>query len=140
MMQIKELQRKLDFAVIFVTHDMSLVGRYADRMAIMYAGQTVEVASTREVFDNPQHPYTKGLLQAYPSIYGPKEELKGIPGRPPDLRFAQTGCRFQPRCAAAMARCSEQQPEMYSPRGNDSVRCFLYEKEVVSNEQLSTTP
>lgn len=140
MMQIKELQKKLNFAVIFVTHDMALVGRYADRMAIMYAGQIVEMASTREVFDHPQHPYTRGLLQAYPSIYGPKEELKGIPGRPPDLRFPQVGCRFRPRCPEAMAKCLQHQPEMYSPRGDDSVRCFLYETEVVSNERLSAAP
>src|SRR5207302_10444450 len=105
MMQVKELQRELGFAVIFVTHDMSLVRRYSDRIAIMYAGQLVELAATREVLDAPKHPYTPGLLSAYPSIYGPKEELKGIPGRPPDLRYPPSGCRFHPRCPHVMNVC-----------------------------------
>ncbi len=136
MIQLKELQRKLGFAVIFVTHDMSLVGRYADRMAIMYAGQMVELASTREVFDDPKHPYTQGLLRAYPSVRGPKQELKGIPGRPPDLRFPPQGCRFNPRCPHVMPVCTQDPPDLYSPRGEDAVRCFLYGPAVTENEPL----
>ncbi|HZT97448.1 MAG TPA: ABC transporter ATP-binding protein, partial [Chloroflexota bacterium] len=134
MVQLKELQQQLHFAVIFVTHDMSLVSRYADRMAIMYAGQLVEVATTRDVFDRPQHPYTQGLLEAYPSIHGPRRELKGIPGRPPDLRFPPSGCRFAPRCPKMMPVCSQQQPGISSPRGDDLVRCFLYERDGVPGE------
>jgi peptide/nickel transport system ATP-binding protein len=126
MMLIKDLQKMAHFAVIFVTHDMALVGRYADRVAIMYAGQLVEVARAREVFYDPKHPYSRGLLNAYPSVRGPKVGLEGIPGRPPDLRFPISGCRFRPRCPQAMAMCSERRPEFYSPRGEDLVRCFLF--------------
>jgi peptide/nickel transport system ATP-binding protein len=96
MMLIKDLQRLVHFAVIFVTHDVALVGRYADRVAIMYAEELVEVARARQVFDDPKHPYTRGLLNAYPSIRGPKTDLQGIPGRPPDLRYPLKACRFQP--------------------------------------------
>ncbi|HEV3312213.1 MAG TPA: ABC transporter ATP-binding protein [Chloroflexota bacterium] len=127
MIQIKELQRKLHFAVIFVTHDMSLVGRYSDRIAIMYAGQLVETAAARQIFAEPQHPYTQGLLRAYPSIHGPRRELVGIPGRPPDLRFAMTGCRFEPRCPVAEDRCSNAAPDVYHPRSDGFVRCFLHD-------------
>jgi peptide/nickel transport system ATP-binding protein len=136
MMQIKELQRELGFAVIFVTHDMSLVRRYSDRIAIMYAGQIMELSGTQEVFADPKHPYTQGLLQAYPSIFGEKEELKGIPGRPPDLRFPPSGCRFHPRCPYVMNVCSEEDPGEYSPDGRELVRCFLYDAEVMSHKQL----
>jgi peptide/nickel transport system ATP-binding protein len=136
MMQIKELQRELGFAVIFVTHDMSLVRRYSDRIAIMYAGQIMELSGTQEVFADPKHPYTQGLLQAYPSIFGEKEELKGIPGHPPDLRFPPSGCRFHPRCPYVMDVCSREDPGEYSPDGRDLVRCFLYDAEVMSHKQL----
>jgi peptide/nickel transport system ATP-binding protein len=138
MMQIKALQRELGFAVIFVTHDMSLVRRYSDRIAIMYAGQLMELAGTRAVFDDPKHPYTRGLLAAYPSIYGEREELKGIPGRPPDLRFPPTGCRFHPRCPHAMPVCSQEVPANYAPVGHDIVRCFLYDTEVTSDRTVNT--
>jgi peptide/nickel transport system ATP-binding protein len=136
MMQIKELQRELGFAVIFVTHDMSLVRRYSGRIAIMYAGQIMELSGTQEVFADPKHPYTQGLLQAYPSIFGEKEELKGIPGHPPDLRFPPSGCRFHPRCPYVMDVCSREDPGEFSPDGRDLVRCFLYEAEVMSHKQL----
>lgn len=138
MTQVKELQRELGFAVIFVTHDVSLVRRYSDRIAIMYAGQMVELARTNEVFAEPKHPYTQGLLQAYPSIYGAKEELKGIPGRPPDLRYPPSGCRFHPRCPYVMNICPREDPPAYSPRGDDLVRCFLYDSKVMNNQQLDT--
>jgi peptide/nickel transport system ATP-binding protein len=140
MMQIKALQRKLGFAVIFVTHDMSLVRRYSDRIAIMYAGQLVELAATQPVFDDPKHPYTRGLLAAYPSIYGELEELKGIPGRPPDLRFPPSGCRFHPRCPYVMPVCPQRDPGNYAPEGHDIVRCFLYDQEVMSDRTLRTAP
>src|SRR5205823_12935075 len=85
MLQIKELQRKIGFAAIFVTHDMSLVSHFSDRLAVMYAGQIVELGPTREVFDDPKHPYTRALMQSFPSIRGPRQLLQGIPGAPPDL-------------------------------------------------------
>ena len=85
MVQIKELQRELGFAVIFVTHDMSLVSHFSDRLMVMYAGQVAELGATRQVFDSPLHPYSAGLLDAFPSITGPRVPLTGIPGSPPDL-------------------------------------------------------
>jgi peptide/nickel transport system ATP-binding protein len=126
MVQVKELQRRLGFAVIFVTHDMSLVGHFSDRLAVMYAGRIVEIGPTRPLFANPQHPYTRGLLDSFPSIYGPKVPLKGIPGAPPDLSDLPSGCRFRPRCPNVMPRCAEVEPALY-PAAEARVRCLLYE-------------
>ena len=102
MTQIKELQREIGFAVIFVTHDMSLVSHYSDRLMVMYAGQVAESGPTRRIFDNPLHPYSRGLLEAFPGIRGAKVPLKGIPGAPPDLSVIPNGCRFSPRCPVKM--------------------------------------
>ncbi len=125
MTQIKELQQRLGFAVIFVTHDMSLVSHYSDRLAVMYAGQLVEVSSTESLFANPLHPYSRGLLDAFPSIRGPRRALTGIPGSPPDLGHPPAGCRFQPRCPVAMPRCATACPDL-GEAGSSLVRCFLY--------------
>ncbi|HET7140991.1 MAG TPA: ABC transporter ATP-binding protein [Candidatus Limnocylindria bacterium] len=125
MVKIKELQRQLGFAIIFVTHDMSLVSHFSDRLAVMYAGQLAELGPTREVFDGPMHPYTTGLLEAFPSVYGPKVYLSGIPGSPPDLASLPAGCSFSPRCGRAMPQCATARPEFY-PAAGRSVRCFLH--------------
>ena len=125
MVQVKELQRRLGFAVIFVTHDMSLVGHFSDRLAVMYAGRIVEIGPTRPLFAHPQHPYTRGLLDSFPSVYGPKVHLKGIPGAPPDLADLPSGCRFRPRCPDVMPRCAEVEPALY-PAAEARVRCLLY--------------
>jgi peptide/nickel transport system ATP-binding protein len=127
MSQIKELQQRLGFAVIFVTHDMSLVSHYSDRLAVMYGGQLAELAATKSLFEKPLHPYSAGLLDAFPSIHGPRRELTGIPGSPPDLAHPPAGCRFQPRCPKAMAECSVREPELYSIDAS-VVRCLLYEE------------
>ncbi len=126
MSQIKELQQRFGFAVIFVTHDMSLVSHYSERLAVMYAGQVAEVAATRSLFEKPLHPYSVGLLDAFPSIRGPRRPLTGIPGSPPDLARPPVGCRFQPRCPKAMAECLLRQPDLYTVDGS-RVRCFLHE-------------
>jgi len=126
MAQIKELQRTLGFAVIFVTHDMSLVSHFSDRLMVMYAGQVSEVGRTRQVFDTPRHPYTVGLMDAFPSIRGPQVPLTGIPGSPPDLARPPEGCRFAPRCPKVMPRCLTSPPPLYQVEGV-GVRCFLYE-------------
>jgi peptide/nickel transport system ATP-binding protein len=125
MVQIKELQRSLGFAIIFVTHDMSLVSHFSDRLAVMYAGQIAELGSTRKVFDTPLHPYSKGLLDAFPSIRGPRVELTGIPGSPPDLARPPSGCRFHPRCPVAMPVCHTLEPDLYDV-SDERVRCLLY--------------
>jgi peptide/nickel transport system ATP-binding protein len=126
MVQIKELQEQLGFAVIFVTHDMSLVRHFSDRLLVMYAAQVAELGRTRQVFEKPLHPYTRGLLEAFPSIHGPKVQLLGIPGQPPDLLRPPAGCRFAPRCPHATVRC-EAEPRLLEVDG-ELVRCVLYDR------------
>jgi peptide/nickel transport system ATP-binding protein len=123
MVQIKELQRAFGFAVIFVTHDMSLISHFSDRLMVMYAGQVAELGSTRRVFDEPLHPYTRGLLEAFPSIRGPRVPLKGIPGSPPDLSVLSSGCRFRLRCPLANETCEQVAPELTDQEGT-LVRCL----------------
>ncbi len=125
MLEIKKLQRELGFAVMFVTHDMSLVSHFSDQLLVMYAGQVVEVGSTRQVFDRPAHPYSRGLLDAFPSVKGPLVRLTGIPGSPPDLAHPPAGCRFNPRCPDVFDACREIDPELYDVDGVQA-RCLLY--------------
>jgi len=127
MVQIKELQERLGFAVIFVTHDMSLVSHFSDRLLVMYAAEVAEYGNTRQVFERPLHPYTQGLLEAFPSIRGEKVRLTGIPGAPPDLLRPPSGCRFAPRCQHVHERCAIG-PPLYEVDG-ELVRCVLYEHE-----------
>jgi oligopeptide/dipeptide ABC transporter ATP-binding protein len=128
MVQIKELQEQLGFAVIFVTHDMSLVSHFSDRLLVMYAGQVAELAETRQLFARPLHPYSQGLLGAFPSLSGPKVRLLGIPGSPPNLANPPEGCRFAPRCPLAEPRCTAAEVPLYSVEGS-LVRCVLQEGE-----------
>lgn len=124
MVQIKELQQLLGFAVLFVTHDMSLVRHFSDQLLVMYAGQVAEAGPTRTVFDTPAHPYSRGLLEAFPSVRGPRVELRGITGSPPDLARPPHGCRFAPRCPVVEERCREVEPEL-QPVGEVRARCLL---------------
>jgi len=126
MVQIKELQLAFGFAVIFVTHDMSLISHFSDRLMVMYAGQVDELGVTKKIFDRPLHPYTQGLLEAFPSIRGPRVPLKGIPGNPPDLSRVPSGCRFRPRCPYAIDKCAEVAPDLYALDGA-LVRCLRRE-------------
>jgi peptide/nickel transport system ATP-binding protein len=126
MVQIKELQQQLGFAVVFVTHDMSLVSHFSDRLMVMYAGQIAELGATRQVFDTPLHPYSMGLLDAFPSIRGPKVPLTGIPGSPPNLANPPDGCRFAPRCPKVMDRCRSTEVPLYYIDGVQ-VRCLLHD-------------
>ncbi len=126
MVQIKELQRRFGFAVVFVTHDMSLVSHFSDRLMVMYAGQVAEIGPTGRVFGAPAHPYTAGLMEAFPSIRGPRRALTGIGGSPPDLASPPGGCRFAPRCAKVMERCTAEQPGLFEVDGIH-VRCFLWD-------------
>jgi len=104
--QIEELQRDFGFAVLFITHDLSLLVEFADRIAIMYAGEIVELAEAERLHDEPQHPYTRGLMASFPPLSGPVTRLVGIPGAPPDLADPPAGCRFHPRCPL----CVPQEP------------------------------
>src|SRR5438477_7927932 len=107
--QVEALKRDFGFAVLFITHDLSLLLEFADRIAIMYAGEIVESAPAEKLGVNPQHPYTQGLLQSFPPLTGPLARLTGIPGAPPDLRNLPSGCRFHPRCS----HCLPAQREPY---------------------------
>jgi oligopeptide/dipeptide ABC transporter ATP-binding protein len=105
--QIVELKETLGFAILFITHDLSLLLELADRIAVMYAGRLLETGTAHEIMREPAHPYTRGLLNSFPSLRGPRRELVGIPGSPPDLRNPDPGCPFQPRCNYALPSCSE---------------------------------
>jgi oligopeptide/dipeptide ABC transporter ATP-binding protein len=103
--QIVELQKRLHFAVLFITHDLSLLLEIADRIAIMYAGRLLEVGTAEQIHNRPAHPYTRGLLASFPSVHGARKALAGIPGSPPDLRSLPPGCPFVPRCRYAAEPC-----------------------------------
>jgi peptide/nickel transport system ATP-binding protein len=124
MHQVETLRHQLGFAVIFVTHDMSVVSHYSDRLAVMYAGEIVELGPTREVFDRPEHPYSQGLMEAFPSLLGESKQLTGIAGNPPSLVNPPAGCLFAPRCAYANDECRSVRPELIS-YGDHQVRCHL---------------
>lgn len=96
--QIEQLKEQLGFSILFITHDLSLMVEFSDRIGIMYAGEIVELAPASEILQNPIHPYTQGLLTSFPSITGERKKLIGIPGSPPNLLSPPSGCRFHPRC------------------------------------------
>src|SRR5215831_11337076 len=104
--QIVELKEELGFSVLFITHDLSLLLELADRIAVMYAGRLLETGTAHAIMREPAHPYTRGLLNSFPSLRGPRRDLAGIPGSPPDLRDPQPGCPFVPRCAHAVPACA----------------------------------
>ena len=124
--QIATLREKPGFSVLFITHDLSLLVEISTSIAIMYAGEIVERASARELFDKPLHPYTVGLMNSFPSIRGEKRHLTGIPGSPPDLIVPPTGCRFHPRCPKALAVCSQKPPSIKEVSPQHPVACHLY--------------
>ena len=128
-----------EIAVVFVTHDMSLISHFSDRLMVMYAGQVDELGGTGKIFDRPRHPYTKGLLEAFPSIRGPKVPLKGIPGSPPNLAMIPNGCRFHPRCPVAFDLCSTQVPDLYQQDGS-LVRCLLYDDAAAGSSSAAGVP
>ena len=123
---LKELQHKTGVAVIFVTHNLGIVARMCDKLAVMYAGKIVESGSVRELFDSAQHPYTKALLGSMPKL-GSKQKLLAIPGQPPDLATLPPGCAFHPRCSEAMPRCSLEEPGEVRIGGEWRARCWRAE-------------
>jgi peptide/nickel transport system ATP-binding protein len=109
------LRKRLDFSVIFITHDLSLLVEFADRIAIMYGGRIVEEAPAAQIYRDPLHPYSDGLLHSFPALRGPRRELAGIPGSPPDPRSLPSGCSFHPRCPKAFDPCSREIPVLGAP-------------------------
>ena len=125
--ELFELRARFGFAMIFITHDLSLLTELADEIVVMYAGALVERATARELYEAPRHPYTLGLLNSFPPLHGERTELLGIPGSPPDLAHLPTGCRFHPRCPFAWARCSNESPPLVEIEGSGrSVACWLH--------------
>jgi peptide/nickel transport system ATP-binding protein len=132
--QVEALRRDFGFAVLFITHDLSLLLEFADRIAIMYAGELVETAPAERLATNPLHPYTQRLLHSFPPLSGPLERLTGIPGSPPDLRDPPSGCRFHPRCpycvpeqAALHVRQTTERPVLREIEPGHRVACHLVE-------------
>jgi peptide/nickel transport system ATP-binding protein len=125
--QITLLREKLGFSILFITHDLSLLVEISTRISIMYAGEIVEKAPARELFEKPLHPYTLGLMNSFPSISGKKHDLTGIPGSPPDLVAPPSGCHFHPRCPKAMPICSQIVPVMKSISADHWVACHLFD-------------
>jgi peptide/nickel transport system ATP-binding protein len=107
LVQIVELKERLGFSILFITHDLSLLLELADRIAVMYSGQLLEIGSAGAIQHAPAHPYTKGLLNSFPSLRGARRELAGIPGSPPDLRSPPPGCPFLPRCGYGTDACTK---------------------------------
>ena len=128
--EILRLREQLDFSIIFITHDLSLLLELADRVAIMYAGRIIEEASCDDLSLHPRHPYSYGLLNSFPTLHGPRTKMTGIPGSPPDLRDLPTGCAFNPRCPMAFDACKRVfpvlQPAMSTARPVQLVACHLY--------------
>lgn len=122
---ISELKKKLNLAVIMISHDLSIISETCDKLAIMYAGKLVELGDVFDMFKNPLHPYTQGLISAFPSIYAPKQEMAAIPGSPPDLFNPPKGCRFAPRCKYAMDVCVAKTPPLMEISKNHFVACHL---------------
>jgi peptide/nickel transport system ATP-binding protein len=127
--QLVELRERLGFSVLFITHDLSLLVEFSDRIAIMYGGRIVEQARSADLYKDSLHPYSEGLLKSFPALRGERRELAGIPGSPPDLRGMPSGCSFHPRCPQAFDRCSTEIPVLGIPAArsdpNRSVACWL---------------
>jgi peptide/nickel transport system ATP-binding protein len=112
--QLYELKAELGFAILFISHDLGLMGEITDRIGVMYAGNLVEIGTTSELLASPKHPYTKGLLGSFPTIHGPKTRLEGIPGNPLNLLEVPEGCYFQDRCNQKTEKCLLRQPDLVS--------------------------
>jgi peptide/nickel transport system ATP-binding protein len=132
---LKDIQRETGVALIFVTHDLGIVAKMCDKVAVMYAGKIVEQRPVRALFDDPRHPYTKALLGSVPKL-GSKEPLETIPGHPPNLATLPSGCHFHPRCAVALPRCGVEEPRDFSIGEEGMARCWLldHEAEVVHGQ------
>ncbi len=124
---LKDLKREINASVLLITHDLAVVAEACDRVAVMYAGNVVEVAQVDELFRNPLHPYTAGLLEAVPRIDIQSISDKiSIKGSVPDLIFPPTGCRFHPRCPKAFEKCPQQKPRLIEVAPGHLVACLLY--------------
>ena len=126
---LKDLSRKLGVAMLMITHNLGVVARYADRVNVMYAGRIVERGTAREIYANPRHPYTLGLLRSVPRLDEPrKSRLDPISGQPPDLTRLPPGCAFAPRCAFVVDRCRVERPELATVAPDHTSACWEAER------------
>ncbi len=125
---LKRLQREHQMSIILITHDLSLIAEMAEKVAIMYAGKIVEYGTAEQVFLNPQHPYTRGLLASIPRLTGDIHKLEFIPGVPPDLSNPPPGCRFAPRCKFKFEPCDKEEPPVIEVEPGHYVSCWLHAK------------
>jgi oligopeptide/dipeptide ABC transporter ATP-binding protein len=125
---LHRLQQELDVALVFVSHDLAVIAQTCRRLAVMYAGQVVETGTVADVFREPRHPYTLGLLRSVPNFDAVRETLASIPGSPPDLASPPPGCRFHPRCPFVQADCLERGIPLLELPGDRAVRCLHHER------------
>ena len=123
---LKEMSQKKGTAILFITHDLGIAAQICDRVAVMYSGRIVEIGNTLDIFQKPMHPYTRGLLEAVPTL-GKKDPLRFISGMIPDLANPPQGCRFHPRCGHKMAICDSRRPLYTQKNGDHAVACHLYD-------------
>ncbi|HKT21104.1 MAG TPA: ABC transporter ATP-binding protein, partial [Nitrososphaerales archaeon] len=123
---LKELRREIDASVLLITHDLGVVAAVCDRVAVMYAGSVVEVSDVAELYANPLHPYTQGLLASVPRVDTEVKERPSIPGSVPNLIFPPSGCRFHPRCPKAFDRCPTVKPRLVEEKPGHFVACLLF--------------
>ena len=127
---LRDLSRRLGVAMLIITHNLGVVARYADRVNVMYAGRIVERATARDLYRNPRHPYTLGLLRSVPRLDEPmRARLEPIEGQPPDLTRLPAGCAFAPRCAFRVERCERELPSLVAAGGAGHVSaCWEIER------------
>lgn len=128
---VSSLCKEFETALIFITHDLSLLLELSDHIAIMYAGKMVEKAASSDIYEHPRHPYSYGLLNSFPKLHGPMRKMAGIPGSPPDLRAVPSGCSFHPRCPFAFSACQMVEPTLQPAIAEileQRVSCHLYTK------------
>jgi len=124
---MRDLKDRLGLSMVMISHDLSIIAETCEKVAIMYAGRIVEYGNAEDIFKNPLHPYTQGLIKAFPSIKGERIRLSSIPGSPPDLLNPPSGCRFNPRCPYVMDVCRKQVPPLdRAGEENHLVACHLY--------------
>jgi peptide/nickel transport system ATP-binding protein len=139
--ELMTLRDRLGFAVLFISHDLSLLVEIADSIAVMYAGRLVERAGASAVFRAPRHPYSLGLLSSFPALHGPRQAMEGIPGSPPDLRDMPSGCPFHPRCGYAFDRCRSDPPPplLELDAGTRAAACWLQDGREAVPAELALT-
>ncbi len=123
---LKRLKKENGMTIILITHDLGIISEIADKIAVMYAGQIVEIGKASDIYENPKHPYTQALISAIPTLHDSNKQIEYIKGNPPDLTRPPPGCRFYERCPHAMGICKEDPPEIATETG--FTRCWLYVK------------